>query len=74
MRRGAQDQQCPDDDGLGAVPLHLGIGGSDRGAGADRVVDDGESHVAHPAPGGPREEVILSLVQPLSFSGQQRAP
>src|SRR5207247_8786513 len=69
-RRAAQYQERSDDDGFGAVPLQLGVRGPDRGAGADRVVDDGEALVAHAAAGGPRE-MILRLVQPLSFPGQR---
>src|SRR5438876_5343632 len=67
-RRAAQYQERSYDDGFGAVPLQLGVRGSDRGTGADRVVDDGEALVAHAASGGPRE-MILRLVQPLSFPG-----
>src|SRR5437016_4196365 len=68
-RRAAQYQERSDDDGFGAVPLQLGVRGPDRGAGADRIVDDGEALVAHAASGSQRE-MILRLVQPLSFPGR----
>src|SRR2546423_12239008 len=59
--RGAQCQQGPDHDGFGAVLPEFDVGRSHRGAGADRVVHDGEALVAHAGTRG-RPEADLGLV------------